>query len=78
MLRSIVTSDLRVISSIHLTEKSMKPGTKLKSAVCDTEVMVIRGTDLIAECGGAPKVVDSQRVISGRSNAGNSIHPALV
>jgi hypothetical protein len=32
----------------------MKPGTKLKSAVCDTEVMVIRWTDAIAECGGSP------------------------
>jgi len=30
----------------------MKPGTKLKSAVCDTEVMVIRGSDLVAMCGG--------------------------
>ena len=30
----------------------MKPGTKLKSAVCDTEVMVIRGRDVIIECGG--------------------------
>jgi len=30
----------------------MKPGTKLKSAVCDTEVMVIRGSDLTAMCGG--------------------------
>lgn len=32
----------------------MKPGTKLKSTVCDTEVMVIRGSDLVVECGGAP------------------------
>jgi hypothetical protein len=32
----------------------MKPGTKLKSAVDDTEVMVIRGTDAVVECGGAP------------------------
>ncbi len=31
----------------------MKPGSKLKSAVCDTEVMVIRGTaDAVVECGG--------------------------
>ena len=30
----------------------MKPGTKLKSAVCDTEVMVIRGSDITVECGG--------------------------
>lgn len=33
----------------------MKPGTKLKSTVCDTEVMVIRGTDdTEVACGGAP------------------------
>ncbi len=32
----------------------MKPGMKLISAVCDTEVMVIRGTDTVIECGGVP------------------------
>jgi hypothetical protein len=32
----------------------MKAGTKLKSTVCDTEVMVIRGGDFVAECGGSP------------------------
>lgn len=32
----------------------MKPGSKLKSAVCDTEVMVIRGAGLVVECGGKP------------------------
>jgi hypothetical protein len=32
----------------------MKPGTKLKSTVCDTEVMVIRGIAVGVECGGAP------------------------
>ncbi len=31
----------------------MKPGTKLKSTVCDTEVMVIRGSGVVVECGGA-------------------------
>ena len=34
----------------------MKPGTKLKSAVDDTEVMVIKGKDMIVQCGGAPMV----------------------
>ena len=34
----------------------MKPGTKLKSAVCDTEVMVVRAADAVVECGGAPMV----------------------
>jgi hypothetical protein len=32
----------------------MKPGTKLKSTVCSTEVMVIRGSGAVVECGGAP------------------------
>lgn len=34
----------------------MKPGTKLKSAVCDTEVMVVRAGDASIECGGLPMV----------------------
>lgn len=36
----------------------MKPGSKLKSAVCDTEVMVIRGSGLVVECGGKPMAED--------------------
>jgi hypothetical protein len=32
----------------------MKPGTKLKSIVCDTEVMVIRAGAAVVECGGSP------------------------
>jgi hypothetical protein len=32
----------------------MKPGTRLKSAACDTEVMVIRSGDGEIQCGGAP------------------------
>ncbi len=30
----------------------MKPGTKLKSAACDTEVMVIRSGEGTIQCGG--------------------------
>ncbi len=30
----------------------MKPGTKLKSQVCDTEIMVIRAGGGTIECGG--------------------------
>jgi hypothetical protein len=40
----------------------MKPGTKLKSAVCDTEVMVIRGGDVVVECGGSPLVEERPAV----------------
>ncbi len=32
----------------------MKPGMKLKSAVDDAEFMVIKGSGLVVECGGAP------------------------
>ena len=31
----------------------MKPGTRLKSAVCDTEVVIIRCGEGSLECGGA-------------------------
>ncbi len=36
----------------------MKPGSKLKSQVCDTEVMVIRCGDGRIECGGAAMGAD--------------------
>jgi hypothetical protein len=36
----------------------MKPGTKLKSAVCDTEVMIVRAGSAAIECGGAPMAED--------------------
>ena len=36
----------------------MKPGARLKSAVCDTEVMVIRGSGLVIECGGQPMAAE--------------------
>lgn len=37
----------------------MKAGTKLKSAVCDTEVMVIKaGPDSAFACGGTPMVTE--------------------
>ena len=33
----------------------MKPGSRLKSVVCDTEVIVVRGSgDATPECGGKP------------------------
>jgi hypothetical protein len=37
---------------------NMKPGTKLKSAACDTEVMVIRCGDGAIECGGVAMGTD--------------------
>jgi hypothetical protein len=39
----------------------MKPGTRLKSAVCDTEVMVIRGGEGTVECGGAAMTEDGAK-----------------
>lgn len=46
----------------------MKPGAKLKSAVCDTEVMVIRASDAVVECGGAPMAEE-------KPDAGGSVDP---
>jgi hypothetical protein len=36
----------------------MKPGMKLTSTVCDTQVMVIRCGQGTIECGGAPMVAE--------------------
>jgi hypothetical protein len=36
----------------------MKAGTKLKSAVCDTEVVVIKTAGAPLECGGAPMATE--------------------
>ena len=38
----------------------MKPGSRLKSATCDTEVMVIKAGNGTIECGGAPMAADKQ------------------
>lgn len=48
----------------------MKPGTKLKSAVCDTEVMVIRSGTGTIECGGAP-------MAEAKPEAPGTIEPAF-
>ena len=35
----------------------LKPGSRLRSTTCDTQVVVVRGTgDLTVTCGGAPMV----------------------
>jgi hypothetical protein len=48
----------------------MKAGSKLKSTVCDTEVMVIKASEGIVSCGGAPMVDE-------RSGAKGALDPAF-
>jgi hypothetical protein len=49
----------------------MKAGTKLKSAVCDTEVMVIKGSgEVRIECGGVAMVEE-------RPAARQALNPAF-
>jgi len=46
----------------------LKPGTRLKSAVCDTEVIVVRGnaSDLDVRCGGQSMLpTDAERPAGG-------------
>jgi hypothetical protein len=45
----------------------MKPGSKLKSGVCDTEIMVIRAGEGSLECGGAA-MADEKPESSGELN----------
>jgi hypothetical protein len=46
----------------------MKPGSKLSSAVCDTQVMVIRCGEGQIECGGTT-MVDAKPETAGAINA---------
>lgn len=50
----------------------MKPGTRLRSTVCDTSVVVVRPAgDLVIECGGQPMVDAAAPVeAGGRAGAG--------
>lgn len=50
----------------------MKPGTRLKSATCDTEVMVIRCGEGTIECGGVTmgeaKPAEAAALSAGHAN----------
>ncbi|EQA96612.1 hypothetical protein [Sphingobium baderi] len=49
----------------------LKAGTKLHSSVCDTDVMVIKGSgDVALTCGGAEMVI-------ARSGASGDVDPAF-
>lgn len=37
---------------------SLKPGLRLKSAVCDGEAMVVKAIDVTLTCGGAPMLAN--------------------
>jgi len=45
----------------------LKPGSRWKSAVCDTEVVVVRATpgDVALECGGHPMVAHAEAKPAG-------------
>jgi hypothetical protein len=45
----------------------LKPGSRWKSAVCDTEVVVVRATagDISLECGGHPMVAHAEAKPAG-------------
>ncbi|MGC9667615.1 hypothetical protein ACNTMW_13790 [Planosporangium sp. 12N6] len=49
----------------------MKTGTRLVSVVCTTEVMVIKGADVVLECGGSPMVE------AGADRSGDATAPGL-
>jgi hypothetical protein len=52
----------------------LKAGSRLKSAVCDTEVMVVKapGGDVALTCGGAPMVDLGADAPAGQTLAGDA------
>lgn len=53
----------------------LKPGQKLRSAVCDAQVVVVKApaTDVEVACGGAPLLVDGEEA----GAAGVALDPSL-
>lgn len=54
----------------------MKPGTKLKSAACTTEVMVIKGSGFTVNCGGSPMsdtAPETPSELDGQFSAGTQV-----
>lgn len=54
----------------------MKPGMKLKSTVCNTEVMIIKGTNFAVECGGSPMsdgAVDTKAEVKAEFSEGTKM-----
>lgn len=51
----------------------LKPGSRWKSAVCDTEVVVVRPpkSDVVLECGGAPMIAKDAPIPEGVTLAEN-------
>ncbi len=51
----------------------LKPGSRWKSAVCDTEVVVVRAGagDIALECGGHPMVAHADAKPAGLSLSGD-------
>lgn len=49
----------------------LKPGSRWKSAVCDTEVVVVRasGAEISLECGGHPMIEHSAAKVAGLTPA---------
>jgi hypothetical protein len=40
---------------------SLKPGLRLKSAVCDGEAMIVKAIDVTLTCGGVPMVATDEQ-----------------
>lgn len=52
---------------------NIKPGARLRSTVCETQVVVVRGTgDIVLTCGGTPMVgVDDPAATTGPTESGH-------
>ena len=50
------------------SKHELKPGLRLKSAVCDGEAMIVKAIDVMLTCGGAPMLPVDE-------TAGNNVEP---
>jgi len=58
---------------------TVRPGTRLRSVVCDTEVIVVKASfgDVLLHCGGQPMELIERNGQSSSPTVSSSIDPAL-
>lgn len=61
-----------------MSTPSLRPGLRLKSAVCDGEAMVIKAIDVTLTCGGVPMVTADENAADGAHPDAEHMHKCLI
>ena len=57
---------------------TLKPGLRLKSAVCDGEAMIVKAIDVELTCGGVPMVANDEEPAAGAEADPEHMYQCLI